>query len=196
MRDEGGGGNYTNVPPSHVLAGAFFEWLALFMFLLCVCVQMCPNVCDSMGCSLPGFTVHGIFQARIPDWAVITYSRGSFQSRDQTCISCIAGRLFTTDTIREVKFILDFVYYILMHCPHPPTPFIKAKFGFCFFSFLSPTICISLFKCLDSKFTFTHVFAPSHMYQFAKSQIENSLALMKCQEYAPKAPMQYWSFKF
>ena len=186
MRDEGGGGNYTNVPPSHVLAGAFFEWLALFMFLLCVCVQMCPNVCDSMGCSLPGFTVHGIFQARIPDWAVITYSRGSFQSRDQTCISCIAGRLFTTDTIREVKFILDFVYYILMHCPHPPTPF----------SFLSPTICISLFKCLDSKFTFTHVFAPSHMYQFAKSQIENSLALMKCQEYAPKAPMQYWSFKF
>ena len=136
MRNEGGDGNYTNVPSSHVLALAFFEWLALFTFVLCVCVQMCPAVCDSMGCSLPGFTVHGIFQARIPDWAAITCSRGSFQSRDQTCVSCITGRLFTTDTIREVKFILDFVYYILMHCPHPPTLFIKAKlsvFVFVFF---------------------------------------------------------------
>ena len=29
-----------------------------------VCAQSCPALCDSMDCSLPGFSVHGIFQAR------------------------------------------------------------------------------------------------------------------------------------
>ena len=41
--------------------------------------------------SLPGSSVHGILQARIPEWIAISSSRGSFQLRDQTCISC-AGR--------------------------------------------------------------------------------------------------------
>ena len=30
--------------------------------------QSCPTLCDPMGCSLPGFSVHGIFQARILEW--------------------------------------------------------------------------------------------------------------------------------
>ena len=38
----------------------------------------------------PGFSVHGIFQARIWKWIVISYSRGSSQSRDQTHISCLS----------------------------------------------------------------------------------------------------------
>ena len=45
-----------------------------------------------MDCSLPGFSVHGISQARILEQFAIFYSRGSFQPRDQThnsCISCI-----------------------------------------------------------------------------------------------------------
>ena len=36
---------------------------------------------------LPGFSVHGIFQARILEWVVISFSRGSSQPRDQTRIS-------------------------------------------------------------------------------------------------------------
>ena len=30
--------------------------------------QSCPTLCDPMDCSLPGFSVHGIFQARILEW--------------------------------------------------------------------------------------------------------------------------------
>ena len=43
-----------------------------------------------MGCSLPGSSVHGIFQARILEWVAISYSRGSSQARDRTCVSCIS----------------------------------------------------------------------------------------------------------
>ena len=39
-------------------------------------VQTCPTLCDPMGCNLPGFSVHGIFQARILDWVAIPRSPG------------------------------------------------------------------------------------------------------------------------
>ena len=51
--------------------------------------------CDPMDCSPPGFFVHGIFQARILERVAISFSRGSFQSRDWTHVSCTAGGLFT-----------------------------------------------------------------------------------------------------
>ena len=40
--------------------------------------------------------VHGILQARILEWVVFPFSRGSSQSRDQTQVSHIAGRFFTS----------------------------------------------------------------------------------------------------
>ena len=55
---------------------------------------------DSMDCSLPGSSVHGIFQARILERVAISYSRGSSQPRDRTslsCVSCIAGGYFATE---------------------------------------------------------------------------------------------------
>ena len=39
--------------------------------------------------------IHGIFQARILEWATISFSRGSSQPRDRTQVSCIADRRFT-----------------------------------------------------------------------------------------------------
>ena len=45
-------------------------------------------------CSLPGSSVHGILQARILEWVVIPFSRGPSPPRDQTWVSCIAGRFF------------------------------------------------------------------------------------------------------
>ena len=45
--------------------------------------------------SLPGSSVYDILQARVLEWVVIPFSRGSSQSRDGTRVSCIAGRLFT-----------------------------------------------------------------------------------------------------
>ena len=37
----------------------------------------CLTLCDPMDCSLPGLSVHGILQARILEWVVIPFSRGS-----------------------------------------------------------------------------------------------------------------------
>ena len=39
--------------------------------------QSCPTLCDPMDCSLPGFSVHGIFLARVLEWVAISFSRGS-----------------------------------------------------------------------------------------------------------------------
>ena len=49
-----------------------------------------------MDCIPPGFSVHGIFQARTLEWVAISFSRGSSPTRDRTWISCVAGRFFTT----------------------------------------------------------------------------------------------------
>ena len=54
--------------------------------------QLCLTFCDPMDYSLPGSSVHGIHQARILEWISITFSKGSFRSRDQTWVSCTAGR--------------------------------------------------------------------------------------------------------
>ena len=53
--------------------------------------------CNPMDCSLPGFSVLGIFQARTLEWVAISFSRGSSRPRDRARISCIAGRLCTTE---------------------------------------------------------------------------------------------------
>ena len=42
-------------------------------------LQSCPTLCDPVDCSLPGFSVHGIFQAKILEWVAISFSRGSSQ---------------------------------------------------------------------------------------------------------------------
>ena len=49
-----------------------------------VLVLSCVWVCNTMDCSPPGSSVYGIFQTRILEWVVISYSRGSSRSRDQT----------------------------------------------------------------------------------------------------------------
>ena len=53
--------------------------------------QLCPTLCDPMD-----YTVHLILQARILEWVVVPFSRGSSQPRDQTQVSCIAGEFFTS----------------------------------------------------------------------------------------------------
>ena len=47
------------------------------------------TLCDSMDCSPPGFSAHGIFQARIMEWVAISSSRGSFRPRNRTWVSYI-----------------------------------------------------------------------------------------------------------
>ena len=44
--------------------------------------QSWPTLCDPMDCSLPGSSIHGIFQARILEWGAIAFSTRSSQPRD------------------------------------------------------------------------------------------------------------------
>ena len=38
--------------------------------------QLCLTLCDPIDCSLPGSSVHGIFQARVLEWVAIAFSKG------------------------------------------------------------------------------------------------------------------------
>ena len=63
-----------------------------------------------MDCSLSGTSVHEIIQTRILEWVAIPFSRGSFQPRDWTRVSCIASRLFTVwknplNTLSHINFL-------------------------------------------------------------------------------------------
>ena len=57
-------------------------------------VQSCPTLYNPMHCSLPGSSVHGIFQARALERVAISFSRGPSQHRDRTLVSHIVGRRF------------------------------------------------------------------------------------------------------
>ena len=57
---------------------------------------MSVNKCVQLfSCNLPGFSVHGILQAKILEWVATPFSRRSSQPRDQSWVSCIACRFFT-----------------------------------------------------------------------------------------------------
>ena len=82
----------------------------LLLLLLCH-AQLYPTLWDPMDYSPPGSSVHGTLQARVLKWVAIPFSRGSSQPRDQTQVSHIAGRFFTTElpgkpkaTILQYKF--------------------------------------------------------------------------------------------
>ena len=49
------------------------------------------TLCDPMD-----YTLYGILQARVLEWIAFPFSKGSSQPRDQTQVSCIAGRFFTS----------------------------------------------------------------------------------------------------
>ena len=56
--------------------------------------QSCPTLCNPVDCSPPSSSVHGILQARVPEWVAISFSRGSSRPRDRTQVSRTAGRRF------------------------------------------------------------------------------------------------------
>ena len=66
--------------------------------------QSSPTLCNPMDCSLPGSSVHGIFQARVLEWVAISFSRGSSQPRDRTQVSHIRGRRFNLWATREAPY--------------------------------------------------------------------------------------------
>ena len=84
--------------------------------------QSCPNLCSPMDCSPPGFSVHGILQARLLEWVTFSSSRGSSPSRDQTRVSfvfCIGRQNITTELpgkpCSQIATLLS-IYYSSYYC--------------------------------------------------------------------------------
>ena len=71
------------------------EWMKMLV------AQLCLTLCNPRDCSPPGSSVLGVLQARILKWVTIPFSRGSSQPGNQTWVSLIAGRFFTSWATRE-----------------------------------------------------------------------------------------------
>ena len=99
------------------------KWFS-FIFRVCVCVcvcacacaKSCAALCNSLDCTLPGSSVHGIFQVTIQEWVATSCSKGSSWSRDWThvsSISCISRQFLYHHTTLEVPYY--FSYSFLIH---------------------------------------------------------------------------------
>ena len=85
-------------------------------YSMCWCAQSLPTLCDPMDWSPPGSSVHEIFQARILEWVIISFSRGSSPSVLSPKVSM---HMETQTSFKsELKF-LDF--------SHQKLPFLMAK---------------------------------------------------------------------
>ena len=81
-----------------------YQWSYSFykslFYHFCCCrlvAKLCPTLLWLDGLQFAGSSVPGISQTRILEWVVISFSRGSSWSRDQTLFSALAGGLFTTE---------------------------------------------------------------------------------------------------
>ena len=92
----------------------FLESTGYWYFSISEVTQSCPTLGNSMDCSPPGSSVHGILQARILEWVAISFSRGSSWPRDQTQVSFIAGRRFnlwaTREALSECCYCFAFIF--------------------------------------------------------------------------------------
>ena len=77
---------------------------------VCLVAQLCPPHCGPMGCGLPGSSVHGIFQERIPEWVAMPSSRGSSQPPGIESTSLVSPALasgfFTTSATHPRAAVL------------------------------------------------------------------------------------------
>ena len=96
-----------SLPLSWIICSPLFLIITLSIGSLCVCAQSCLTVYGLMDCNPPGFSVHGIFQARILEQVAISSSRGSSQPRDETCVgvSCIGRWLLYHLSIGKAQLL-------------------------------------------------------------------------------------------
>ena len=88
---------------------------------VCSCVlvtQSRPLLYDPMDCGLSGSSVHGVLQARIMEWIAIPFSRGFSWPRDQTRLSCMAGRFFTIWATRDLERKIDLSQRVIQYLSH------------------------------------------------------------------------------
>ena len=90
------------------------------MVLVYFVTQSCPTLCDAMGCSPPGSSVHGILQARILEWLPCCPQRGSFQPRIEPRSPTLQADSLPSQPPRFVYLSfcrsVNFCFYMLTLC--------------------------------------------------------------------------------
>ena len=74
--------------------------------------QLCPTLSDPMDCSLPGSSVHGIFQARVLEWGAVAFS-------NHICLELVKIMHFHTFLLFKTIEVKLVATHNLMICRHP-----------------------------------------------------------------------------
>ena len=83
------------------------EMLALLLLFSC---KWCPALLD-LNCSPPGSSVHGILQARIPDWVSISFSKGSSLPGIEPTSPALAGGFFPTKPPGKTQVYIKYYWF-------------------------------------------------------------------------------------
>jgi len=178
-----------------------------------------PILCDPMDYSLPGSCLHGILQARILEWVVYPFSRGSFWLRNWTGVSCIVGGFFTSwatrgahsiRSLRKAKKLSCFVSWIFLlfrgECMQNSNIFLVRKLeSSCSVAKLCLTLCDPMdcstpgFPALHylPEFAQTHVHWVSDAIQPSHPVLPSSPSALNLSHQAPLSMgfsrQEYWS---
>ena len=88
-------------PVCHLVCRCFVLLSVHVRVQVYVLTQLCLTLCDSMDRKPPGSSVHGILQARIPEWVASPFSRGLLNPGIKAGSPALAGRFFTTELPRK-----------------------------------------------------------------------------------------------
>ena len=87
-------------------------------------IWICPTLCDPMNCSPPGSSVHGILQARILEWVVIPFSRGSSWPRTEPGSPALQTDFYPLSHQGSpvLVFLCPIILFSFSHLSCPRTP--------------------------------------------------------------------------
>ena len=140
---------------------------ALYLLVLaCSVAKSCSALCSPLDCSSPGSSVHGTFQARILEWAVISSSRESSWPRDRTLISWVSciGRWILSHCATQEAFPPGMWYFHIAGSSHCITV-----------TCLSPSISISPLK-ITLTYLYLYWMLDGTQWRFVKSMNKSLMA--------------------
>ena len=133
-----------------------WSWVCVCV-CVCVCVGMycclvaksCLTLCNPMHCSPPGFSVHGISQARILKWVAISFSRRSIptQRLNPPFLNCQADWILYYWATWEA---MDMYIY--------------AHFYTCTHTCVYICMCVLMYACISKTYVCAYTHAHSHTF--------------------------------
>ena len=108
---------------AHFVLWNGFLFLIKFIITTSLCTLANSDLTfwEHMDCSSPVSSVHGISQAKIQEWAAISFSRASSRSRNRTRVSCIGRQILYHWATREA-IVITYFYLIIRSPPLPLLP--------------------------------------------------------------------------